>query len=79
MPRQFQTYQHYKGGLYLKLCEARLEATDERMVVYACAVSGEVFCRSKAEFEATLEDGNPRFIPIPYTEDKAARKKARVL
>lgn len=68
LQRQFSTFQHYKGGVYLKLCEAMHTETEEAMVVYACAVSGMVFCRPKKMFEGQVEDESytgPRFIPLP--------------
>jgi hypothetical protein len=75
--QQFKTYRHYKGGLYLKLAEARHSETDEVLVVYACAASGDVFCRPKTMFEESVtlpEYQGPRFAPVPYTADKAERK-----
>lgn len=76
--RQFQTYQHYKGGIYLKLCEALHTETDEDLVVYLCAVSGRAFCRPKAMFEENVQDGDyrgPRFIPLPDNTERNDRKK----
>lgn len=76
--RQFGTYQHYKGGIYLKLCEALHTETDETLVVYVCAVSGRTFCRPKAMFEENLhEDGynGPRFLPLPNDTERQERKK----
>jgi len=76
--RQFQPYRHYKGGLYLKMCEARHSETDEIMVVYTCAVSGDVFCRpqhmfyDEVEWEGRLQ---PRFAPVAYVTDKDERKQ----
>jgi len=59
-----ETYKHYKGGLYVKLHEALHTETNEELVVYACAVRGEVFARPKSQFYADIqEDGysGPRF------------------
>lgn len=74
---QFETYQHYKGGLYFKLCEALHTETEETLVVYACAVRGEVFCRPKDMFYADITEGNysgPRFRLIPRNLDKESAK-----
>ncbi len=71
--QQFQPHRHHKGGLYLKLCEARQTETQEVLVVYACAVSGDVFCRPKIEFEGLLPDGHPRFAPVPYVANQQKR------
>lgn len=82
MGRQFEVYQHYKGGLYTKLCEARHSETGEMLVVYCCAASGEVWCRPKAMFEEQVTDDGycgPRFIAVPYTADKEKRKSVRML
>ena len=67
-PRQLPTYQHYKGGLYLKLHEAFHTETEETLVIYACAASGMVFARPKASFdENVMVEGytGPRFRPVP--------------
>lgn len=75
--RQFPTYQHYKGGIYLKVCEAMHTETEESLTVYICAVSGTAFCRPTAMFnEIVTEDGytGPRFIPMPPHTTKAQRK-----
>ncbi len=80
--RQFETYQHYRGGLYLKLGEARYTETEEVLVVYVCAVSGDMWARPKAMFEGTLEhEGRTirRFVLVPYTDDKEVRKRVAVL
>ena len=74
MSRQFPVYQHRDGGLYLKLTEAKHSETGEMLVVYICAVSGDVWARPKAMFE---EPG--RFTEVPYVADKAARKQLRIL
>jgi hypothetical protein len=65
--RAYQTYQHYKGGLYLKLCDALHTETDEMMTVYVCVVRGAVFTRPKAMFDEMVQDGayqGPRFIEV---------------
>lgn len=71
--RQLATYSHYKGGLYVKLMEAFHTETSETMVIYACALSGAVFCRPKAQFEDTVTTPNytgPRFIAQPQNPTK---------
>lgn len=78
--RQFQTYQHHKGGIYVKLCEALHTETEEIMVIYTCALSGAVYCRPKAMFDeivTTPEYTGPRFIPLPQTTTKAQRQGLR--
>lgn len=75
--RQYQTYQHHKGGIYIKLAEALHTETEEHLTVYICAVSGMVFCRPTAMFNEIIdEDGyqGPRFIPLPNDTTKAQRK-----
>lgn len=67
-------YQHRDGGLYLKLHEATHTETGEAMVVYACAASGDIWVRPKVMFE---EEG--RFMPVPYTEDRAVRKSLKLI
>lgn len=78
--RQFQTYRHYKGGVYIKLCEAMHTETEEQMVIYTCAVSGTVFCRPKTMFEETVTEGaysGPRFTPFPNDTTKAQRQSLK--
>ena len=78
--RQFSTFQHYRGGVYFKLCEALHTETEELMTVYACAVSGRVFCRPTAMFnEMITEDGyhGPRFIPMPEPTTREQRKSLK--
>jgi hypothetical protein len=78
--RQFATYRHYRGGVYVKLCEAEHTETGEILVIYTCAVSGAVFCRPKAMFEESItteEYTGPRFTPFPQTTTKAIRKSLK--
>ena len=78
--RQYSTYRHYTGGIYLKLAEALHTETEEALTVYACAVSGMVFCRPTAMFNETITEGSyqgPRFIPLPENTTKAQRKSLR--
>lgn len=61
-------YQHYKGGIYEILCEARLESDpDVIMIVYQSAADGVIWTRPKsAFFEPVQHEGNAmqRFTPI---------------
>jgi len=75
------TYQHFKGGIYVKLCEAKHSETGEMLVIYACAVSGEIFARPKAMFYEHVETegySGPRFIVIPPISSKESKKKLKV-
>lgn len=74
--RTFQTYRHYKGGLYIKIGEALHSDTGEMMVIYICAMRGEMFCRPKEIFYSdviTDTYSGPRFTPLPdsMTQDEA--------
>lgn len=74
---KLETYQHHKGGLYIKLYEALHTETNEMMVVYACAVRGGVYVRPKDMFYETIsEDGytGPRFTPVPELNKEEARE-----
>ncbi|RYG60064.1 MAG: DUF1653 domain-containing protein [Alphaproteobacteria bacterium] len=78
--RQFSTYRHYQGGVYLVLTQGVHTETGEDLTVYACALSGKVFCRPTAMFhEVITENGyqGPRFIPFAQTYTKAQCKSLR--
>jgi hypothetical protein len=78
--RQFQTYQHYKGGIYVKIAEGMHTETEELLTVYTCALSGTVFCRPTAMFNEVVTDGayhGPRFIPIPSDTTKPQRQSLK--
>lgn len=78
--RQYPTYQHHKGGIYIKLAEATHTETLEPLTVYICATSGMVFCRPTDMFNEIInEDGytGPRFIPLPPNTTKAQRKSLK--
>ncbi len=80
MQRQIQTYRHFKGGVYWKIGEALHTETEEELVVYACAVSGILFCRPKKMFEEIVDqDGytGPRFVPLPDDTTKEQRKSLK--
>lgn len=75
-------YQHFKGGIYIKLCEARHSENGETLVIYSCASSGEIFARPKSMFYSHVETENykgPRFIIIPPIISKESRKKLRLI
>lgn len=77
-----EVYQHFKGGLYIKLYEAIHTETNEIMVVYVCAASGEVFVRPKEMFYENVDKSNysgPRFRKVPYIAAKAERKNLKIL
>lgn len=61
-------YRHYKGGIYEIVCEARLEAdADVVMMVYQSAADGLIWTRPKAAFLEMVEwDGRMvlRFAPV---------------
>jgi hypothetical protein len=76
------TYQHFKGGIYIKLCEAKHSENNETLVIYVCAVSGEIYARPKAMFydQIVREDyTGPRFMVIPPFASKEEKKKIRVI
>ncbi len=76
--QEFETYIHKKGGLYLKLCEARHSETMEELVVYVDIAGGDVFCRPKDMFYEEVEteygEKQTRFQKIPYIADRSQRK-----
>jgi hypothetical protein len=75
--RQYATYRHYKGGIYIKMAEAMHTETGEPLTVYICALSGMVFCRPTASFTDmvnTPDYQGPRFIALPDNTTKAQRK-----
>jgi len=77
--QQFETFIHTKGGVYLKLCEARHSETLEELIVYIDVAGGDVFCRPKEMFYEEVEntDGtkSPRFQKLPYIKDRDKRKE----
>lgn len=82
MSNMLNTYQHFKGGLYIKLCEAQHTETDETLVVYTCAVTGKIYARPKAMFYGQVEKEDykgPRFIVIPPMMAKEQAKKLRFI
>ncbi|MCB1558389.1 MAG: DUF1653 domain-containing protein [Alphaproteobacteria bacterium] len=71
--KTLETYKHYKGGLYIKLYEALHTETNEELVIYACAVRGEIFARPKSQFYADIQEGDysgPRFQLINHGMSK---------
>ena len=78
----FETYQHFKGGLYVKLCESEHTETGENLVTYVCATSGKIFSRPKDMFYDTVNKDNyygPRFRKIPDTLTKSECKNVRII
>ena len=76
------TYQHFKGGIYIKLFESTHTETGEILVNYVCAVSGEIYSRPKTMFHEMIKrDGysGPRFIRIPPMMAKEQSKKLRFI
>ncbi len=64
----FKSYQHFKGGLYIVLCEGKHTETNEILVTYVSAASGEVYHRPKSMFYDTVSKPNYkglRFTPVP--------------
>ncbi|MBI3480832.1 MAG: DUF1653 domain-containing protein [Nitrosomonadales bacterium] len=60
-------YQHYKGGVYEIVCEARLEADPNVIMMIYKSAEGVVWARPRdAFFELVQHDGKtvPRFAPI---------------
>ncbi len=60
-------YQHYKGGIYEMVCEARLESDPDVIMVVYKSEDGLVWTRpSAAFFEYVQHEGNsvPRFRSI---------------
>lgn len=75
--QNYETYLHYKGGLYIKLHEALHTETNEVLVIYVCAVRGEVFARPKSSFEEILSTPTyqgPRFKRVPSTDKEGAKE-----
>jgi len=61
-------YQHYKGGLYEVICEARLEADPGvTMMIYRSLTDGQIWARpNSAFFEEVEHQGRlvPRFAAL---------------
>lgn len=77
-----EVYQHFKGGLYVKLCEATHSETEEKLVVYACASSGQIFCRPKDMFYDIIDKDKyhgPRFKKVPDIVSKSERKNLKII
>lgn len=59
-------FRHYKGGIYVLICEATLEADHTPMMVCRGA-DGRIWCRPKTVFFEEVDSGGrrvPRFVPI---------------
>ena len=60
-------YQHYKGGVYDLICEARLEADPKQIMIIYRAEDGSIWARPSEVFFGVVEvDGETvtRFTPI---------------
>lgn len=61
-------YQHFKGGLYIKLCESKHSENNEELVTYVNVTTGEIWTRPKKMFYEIVEKKDykgPRFIKVP--------------
>jgi hypothetical protein len=79
---KLETYQHFKGGLYIKVFESTHTETGEILVNYICCASGEVFSRPKTMFyDKVVRDdySGPRFIKIPPIVAKVQKRKLRLI
>ncbi len=82
IPYHLEVYQHFKGGVYIKICESIHTETGEELVTYVCATSGEIFSRPKEMFYDKISRDKyfgKRFIKVPYIESKEERKKLRII
>ena len=62
-----EKYSHYKGGIYEKICEAKLEEDINTTVVIYKNANGDIFSRPATDFYGTVELTSwtiPRFTPI---------------
>lgn len=57
-------YQHFKGGVYEVLAEAKHSETEDELVVYRSLETGKTWVRPKAMFFGKTEDGHPRFAKV---------------
>jgi hypothetical protein len=60
-------FRHYKGGIYELVCEARLEADPEVIMMVYKSSDGTIWTRPKQIFFETVEhqgDFVPRFAPL---------------
>jgi hypothetical protein len=66
-PQVFEggSYRHYKGGMYTTLCEAKVEATGERVVVYRGS-DGAVWTRPTDEFFGVANNGGTLVARFAY-------------
>jgi hypothetical protein len=64
--RSIATHEHYKGGLYRVLGEARHSETEEWLVVYEqlWPKARSFWVRPREMFHGNLEDGTVRFRPL---------------
>lgn len=57
-------YRHFKGGLYIKLCTATLEANLEAVVVYISLRDFRIWVRPSSSFYGFTDDAILRFSRI---------------
>lgn len=60
-------YQHYKGGIYELVCEAKLESDPQVIMIIYRAANGTIWARpSDVFFELVRHEGRdvPRFAPF---------------
>lgn len=64
--RRIATHEHYKGGLYRVIGEARHSETEEWLVVYEqlWPKARGLWVRPREMFHGNLEDGTVRFRPL---------------
>lgn len=82
MTNILNTYQHFKGGIYIKLCEAQHTEAEDTLVIYACGISGQIYARPKSMFYGQIKTDRykgPRFIVIPPMMAKEEAKKVRFI
>lgn len=60
-------YRHYKGGIYELICEARLEADPDVIMIVYKADDGAIWTRPRDVFFELVQHGSgtvQRFVPI---------------
>lgn len=62
MPAINTVWRHYKGSRYLAVGECRLEATNERAVLYREEGGGMLWARSLADWNFDIPGVGPRFV-----------------
>lgn len=78
-----QLYRHYKGGFYRFQFEARMEADQQRVIVYQAMATGDVWVRPREDFFGTVHDEalggaavrRPRFWSVSEEEYEQSLRK----